>query len=134
MATIVTFGILAASAGVLWWLLPDAFGLRRRGGGPKCPVCGGRRTEAFRGERRCTSCGARFKAHGAWRLHEPTLPELSVVLLASLALLLFAVFDLLLAWRIFGAARAGLIVLAAGAGAAAAVSRFVRHRRQYGRN
>ena len=119
---------------VLWWLLQDAFSAGRGPGGAKCPVCGGRHTEAMGERHRCTSCGAEFKVHPGWHFHEPTLPIVSVILLAFVALLLFALFDMLLAWRIFGTARSALIALAAVGGIAAAVCSFVKHRRQYGRN
>jgi len=134
MATIVTFVILAGAGAVLWWLLRDAFFAGQAHGGPKCPVCGGRAAPGAGPRRRCASCGAHFKAHAAWHLHEPTLPIVSVLLLAFAALLVLALFDMLLGWRIFGAARAALVALAAGGGIAAAVCSFVKHRRQYGRN
>lgn len=134
MATIVTFGILAATGVVLWWLLQDALSTGRRSGRARCAVCGGRETERIGARLRCVSCGAQFKAHAAWHWHEPTLPAVSAILLAFVALLLLALFDLLLSWRVFGTARAGLIALAAAVGTAAAVCSFLKHRRQYGRN
>jgi uncharacterized paraquat-inducible protein A len=134
MATIVTFCILAAAGVVLWWLLRDVLAGGEAARGPKCPACGSLRTRPIGGARRCASCGTQFRPHVAWHVHEPTLPAVSVVLLAFLALLGFALSDLVFGWRIVGEAQATLIAMAAAGGIAAAVGCFLKHRKEYGRN
>ena len=134
MATTVTFGILLAAGVVLWWLLRDVWAAGPSPRGPKCPACGGRHTRRVGALRRCSSCGAEFRPHGAHPLHEPTLPVVSMVLLAFFALLGFALSNLVLGWRILGDAQAALLAVAAVGGIAAAVGCFLKHRKQYGRN
>ena len=134
MATIVTFCIVAAAGAALWWLLRDVPADREVARGPKCPACGSVRTRPIGGEQRCFSCGTQFRPHAAWHLHEPTLAAVSVILLVFLALLGFAICDLVFGWRVVGEAQAALIALAGAAGVAAAVGSFLKHRRQYGRN
>jgi len=133
MTTFVTFCILAA-AGASWWLVRDIWWSARGSAGPKCPICGSRRTEPAGGKRRCIACGTVFRPRGPLHLREPSLPAVSVVLLAFLALLAFALSDLLLSWRIIGPARAGLVAAAATAGVAASIARILHARGQAGRN
>ena len=134
MPTIVTFCVLAVAGVVLWWLLRDAFGSADASRGPKCPVCGGRRARPLGDLRRCAACGAEFKAHEGRHLHEPTLPAVSVILLAFVGLLLFALFDMVLRWQIMGTARSALLAAAAAGGIAASVCSFIKHRKETGRN
>ncbi len=134
MATIVTFCILAAAGVVLWWLLGDVLAGGEAARGPKCPACGSLRTRPIGGAQRCSSCGTQFRPHAAWHFHEPTLPAVSVILLVFLALLGFALSDLIFGWRIVGRAQAALIAMAAAGGVAAAVGCFLKHRKEYGRN
>jgi len=134
MATTVTFAILLAAGGVLWWLLRDVRASGPAARGPKCPACGGRHTRPVGAARRCSSCGVEFKPHAAHALGEPTLPVVSMILLAFVALLGFALSNLVLGWRILGDAEALLLTVAAAAGIVAAVGCFVKHRKQYGRN
>jgi hypothetical protein len=96
-------------------------------------VCGSRRTQGRADAHRCSSCGAEFRTR-AWHLREPTLPAVSVILLSFIALLAFALSDIVLHWQIMGAARGWLIAAAAAGGIVTSVFTFLKRLRQTGRN
>ena len=134
MSTIITFFVLAAVGALLWWLLRDALPFSAGRRGRKCPVCGSGRTRRWVDHWRCSACGAEFKRHAGWHVHEPTPGAVSLILLALVGVLAFALSDMILGWQTVGTARASLMAAAAAAGIAASVFSFFRHRNQVGRN